>query len=138
MKNVKQMKKGILLIIVITSLLFNFCKKKGTNHKLDQGLIKYDIEYLDDSIQDFMVTFLPKKMVIRFKNNNTINKLEGLSGIINFSHIQNYKQKENITLVRILHNKYKYIEEIGKPSIFFSELPNIKIAETGETKEIAG
>ncbi len=132
------MKVRIFLIIVFTSISIYSCTEKKSNHRIKEGLIKYDIEYLDDSLQNFMSTFLPKKMTIKFKDNNTINKIESLSGIVSFSHIQNTKKGESITLVKIFNNKYKYIEKIGEPSIFYKNLPNINISRTGETKNIAG
>jgi len=132
------MKIRVFLIIIFTSIIIYSCKEKIANHKIHEGLIKYDIEYLDDSLQNFMANFLPTKMTIRFKNNNTINKIESLSGMLSFSQITDNKHNKNITLVKLFHNKYKYIEKIGDSSIFFKNLPNINIFNTEETKNIAG
>jgi hypothetical protein len=110
----------IFLLIFITS---NSCKEIQHKDRIKEGYIEYNIEYLDDSLDSFMVGLLPKKMTIKFKNNNTINKIEGFSGIVSFTHIQNYRDKKNITLVKVLNKKYKYVEKINEESLFFEQLP---------------
>jgi len=66
-------------------------------------------------------------MTVKFKNNNTINKIEGFSGIVSFTHIQNFRDRENITLVKVLNKKYKYVERLNDESLFFEKLPGMKI-----------
>ncbi|MCG8410467.1 MAG: hypothetical protein MI739_04185 [Bacteroidales bacterium] len=127
-----------LIILLIFILTVNSCKNEQPKDIINEGYIEYNIEYLDDSLDRFMVGLLPKKMIIRFKDNNTINKIEGFSGIISFTHIQNYNEQKNITLIRILNKKYKYIEEINDQSLFFEELPGMKIEFKDSVKQIYG
>lgn len=132
------MKYKFLLFLTLIIFLIQGCLEEDRGTKLAEGLISYDIEYMDDSIDRVMVRFLPKKMIVKFKNNNTVNKIESVSGIVSFTHIQNFKDKSNITLVKLMNRKYQYVEELDEPSLFFNTLPGIKIKETEETKEIAG
>lgn len=132
------MKIRLLAVIVLIFAIFNSCKKIQHKDRIREGFIEYKIEYLDDSLDSFMIGLLPKKMTIKFKNNNTINKIEGFSGIVSFTHIQNYKEKKNITLVKVLNKKYKYIENLSDESLFFEKLPGMKIELQDETKEICG
>ena len=118
--------------------MLSSCKKIEHKDRIKEGYIEYDIEYLDDSIDTFMKGLLPKKMTIKFKNNNTLNKIEGFSGIVSFTHIQNFKEKRNITLVKVLNKKYKYIEKINDKSLFFEELPGMKIEEQDTIIEVCG
>lgn len=122
--------------LVLTSI--NSCKEVQQKDRIKEGYIEYDIEYLDDSMDNFMIGLLPKKMTIKFKNNNTINKIEGFSGIVSFTHIQNYKEKKNITLVKVLNKKYKYIEKLNQESLFFEKLPGMQIEYIDSTTEICG
>lgn len=133
------MKIRLVLILFFLFTISFSCKKIQQNKdRIKEGYIEYNIEYLDNSMESFMVGLLPKKMTIKFKNNNTINKIEGFSGIVSFTHIQNYREKENITLVKILNKKYKYIEKLNSESLFFEQLPGMNIELTDSTKEICG
>ncbi|HAB50567.1 MAG: hypothetical protein A2W99_04210 [Bacteroidetes bacterium GWF2_33_16] len=126
-----------IIITLIIILLFS-CKKIEFKDRIKEGYIDYSIEYLDDTLDRFIVGLLPKKMTVKFKNNNTLNKIESLSGIVSFTHIQNSKEKKNITLVRVLNKKYKYSEVINSSSLFFEDVPEIKIEPLTEVKNIAG
>lgn len=132
------MKFKIFVVIALIISSLNSCKKIQHKDRIREGYIEYDIEYLDDSMDSFMKGLLPKKMTIKFKDNNTINKIEGFSGIVSFTHIQNFKEKRNITLVKVLNKKYKYIEEINDKSLFFEELPGMKIELQDTIVEICG
>ncbi|MBU8893477.1 MAG: hypothetical protein KOO66_11915 [Bacteroidales bacterium] len=126
----------IVIVLIFTSL--NSCKKIQHKDRIKEGYIEYDIEYLDDSLDNFMKGLLPKKLTIKFKNNNTINKIEGFSGIVSFTHIQNFREKKNITLVKVLNKKYKYIERNSDKSLFFEDLPGIKIELQDTSRIICG
>ena len=129
--------KAIITIVLVFTLLSS-CKKIQRKDRIKEGYIEYDIEYLDKSMDSFMKGLLPKKMTIKFKNNNTLNKIEGFSGIVSFTHIQNFREKKNITLVKVLNKKYKYVEKINSKSMFFEDLPNMQIELQDTVVEICG
>ena len=131
-----KIKSFIVIILVVT--LLNSCKEIQHKDRIKEGYIEYNIEYLDESMDSFMKGLLPKKMTIKFKNNNTMNKIEGFSGIVSFTHIQNFKEKRNITLVKVLNKKYMYIEKITEKSMFFEELPGMKIELQDTIAEVCG
>lgn len=127
-----------VFILIFGLTIISSCDKLQQKERIKEGFIEYNIEYLNDTLGSFMIGLLPKKMIIKFKDNNTLNKIEGFSGIVSFTHIQNYKEKENTTLVKVLNKKYKYIEKINDSSIFFEEFPGMKIILQDEEKEICG
>lgn len=131
-----KIKNPVIILLIFISL--NSCKQIQHKERIKEGYIEYDIEYLDNSMDSFMKGLLPKKMIIKFKNNNTINKIEGFSGIVSFTHIQNFRDKKNVTLVKVLNKKYKYIEKLNENSMFFEDLPGIKIELMDTTVEICG
>ena len=128
----------LLIVILLVFIALYSCEKKQQKDRIKEGYIEYDIDYLDESMDSFMKGLLPKKMVIKFKDNNTINKIEGFSGIVSFTHIQNYRERKNITLVKVLNKKYMYIEKINDKSLFFEDLPGLKIEEQDTIVEICG
>ncbi len=129
--------KTIIAIVLTFTLLYS-CKDVQHKDRIKEGYIEYDIEYLDKSLDSFMKGLLPKKMTIKFKNNNTLNKIEGFSGIVSFTHIQNFKEKKNITLVKVLNKRYKYIEKINAKSLFFEDIPNMQIELQDTIVELCG
>ncbi|MEA2105647.1 MAG: hypothetical protein U9P82_02845 [Bacteroidota bacterium] len=126
------------VILILSLIIISSCDKLQQKNRIKEGFIEYNIEYLNDTLDSFMIGLLPKKMIIKFKDNNTLNKIEGFLGIVSFTHIQNYKEKKNTTLVKVLNKKYKYVEKINDSSIFFEELPGMKITLQDEVKEICG
>lgn len=132
------MRISIFLSIALIFITLSSCNKIQQKDRIREGYIEYEIKYLDDSLDSFMKALLPKTMTIKFKNNNTLNKIEGFSGIVSFTHIQNFKEKRNITLVKVLNKKYKYIEKIDGESLFFEKLPGMIIEEQDTLVEICG
>jgi hypothetical protein len=133
------MKFRLPVVIFILSLtIISSCNKLQQKNRIKEGFIEYNIEYLNDTLNSFMIGLLPQKLIIKFKDNNTLNKIEGFLGIVSFTHIQNYKEKKNITLVKVLNKKYKYVEKNNDSSIFFEELPGMNITLQDEVKEICG
>lgn len=127
-----------IFTFILLCTAFYSCKELQKRDRIKEGYIEYNIEYLDDTLDSFMISLLPKKMVIKFKDNNTINKIEGFSGIVSFTHIQNFQDQKNTTLVKIIDKKYKYVEKFNDSSLFFEELPGMKIEYIDEEKEICG
>jgi len=132
------MRITIFLSIGLIFIALSSCNKIQQKDRIREGYIEYEIKYLDDSLDNFMKALLPKTMTIKFKNNNTLNKIEGFSGIVSFTHIQNFREKRNITLVKVLNKKYKYIERIDDESLFFEKLPGMIIEEQDTLVEICG
>ena len=59
------MRNRILIFTTLTLLTLASCKEIEHKDRIKEGFIEYDIEYLDDSMDNFMKGFLPKKMVIK-------------------------------------------------------------------------
>ena len=132
-------RSGHYLISILLILTLSQCKDTPfKSDKISEGYIEYDVQYLGDSIDTFIQSFLPDKMKIKFKDHNTQNKLKCMSGLFTITNIKKYKEETNITLVNFIDKKYKYIESNKDPSLFFQQRPNITIKHTDSTKQIAG
>ncbi|HSH51659.1 MAG TPA: hypothetical protein VK982_08035, partial [Bacteroidales bacterium] len=75
--------------LILSLIIISSCDKLQQKDRIKEGFIEYNIEYLNDTLNSFMIGLLPQKMIIKFKDNNTLNKIEGFSGIVSFTHIQN-------------------------------------------------
>jgi hypothetical protein len=127
------------LFVVILVASFSSCKRANDSaNVINEGYIEYGITYLEDTLDNFMLKFLPNKMVVKFKDHHTINKIQGLSGVVSFTQIQDLQEESGVTLVHLLNKRYIYTEPQGAPSLFYDPLPDIEIIPTGNTKEICG
>ena len=130
-----------LTFFTLILILFSFPQCKDTPFQSDhikEGYIEYDIEYLSDSMDTFIQSFLPDKMKVKFKDHNTRNQLKCMGGVFNLTNIKKYEEGTNITLVEFIDKKYKYSEDNDEPSLFFQERPEIVIQKTDSTKKISG
>jgi hypothetical protein len=124
-----------MAFVAITS-----CDRSVKKH-FCEGYIEYAIEY-DDSIAPpkFNANMRPDKMVIKFKNNNTINKIEGLSGAFSFAFIQNKQDETAYLLIKLLNKKLFYKEALTpeKYPFAFNEMPKLTIEETNRKEQLLG
>ena len=123
---------ALLLIVVSCS------REKNQTNRIDEGYIRYEIQYTGDSLGKFVKAFLPGEMKLFFKNHNTKNQLSDPTGMVAFTHIKHQAEGMQTTLVDIFNHKYKYIERLGEESIFFRSKSGIRVKKLDETKHIAG
>ena len=126
----------IFLFLLAITACTNFRSKKNFN----EGTIEYSIQ-LENSIKpSFNSSMIPNKIVVKFRNNNTSNKIEGLSGAVTLTYINNVEGKNCIVLVKLLNKKLFYEEPLisgGLPSTY-DGMPKIKIKKTNEVVDFMG
>ncbi|MDD2196335.1 MAG: hypothetical protein PHE03_00450 [Bacteroidales bacterium] len=121
---------GVLGVTLSTSS----CKSYKVDKEFSEGIIEYTIIYDEGQPFKHDPKLRPDKMVVKFKDNNTINKIEGLSGGFMFSMVQNYKENQVYTLIKILGKKIFLSESIndGRYPYAYTEMPSISIQKTDE------
>ena len=133
--------RNLCLILLIATLAIPIisCKKEQTQKSaVNEGFIEYRLEFQGDSLKQGIAQFLPKKMKLYFKDNNTRNTLSDLAGMVEFTHIKHHEKGTYTTLVDVFNNQYKYVEQNQGTSIFFRSRPDLKMEPTGDSIEIAG
>lgn len=107
----------ILLLILIGAGAFLYFYKGGELFKkilggknVSEGVIEYDITYPKLDPNNMMVSGLPNKAYLRFKNNNTVNDMSGMMGLISITYIA--KQDKSVAQTLTLINK-KYVSDIS-------------------------
>jgi len=128
---------ALSLAVLIASL--SSCQPSdNSENSIKEGYVEYSITYLDDTLDNFMLKFLPNKMIVKFKDYRTINKIQGLSGVVSFTQIQDLKKESSVTLVHLLNKRYLYNEPQDAPPLFYDRISDLSITPTGNTKEICG
>jgi GLPGLI family protein len=126
-----------LILPAIFLISFTGCKK-GTVSRERQGEIIYDIEYLHNGLKNFNTDMLPKKLTVRFKDNNTAMEINGFFGLFNICNVVNTDKKTNITYLNVLDKKFYYEGDYNEPAVGFGSIPRLKIRQGKQTKEICG
>lgn len=130
-----------LLLALGVLLMFESCSDTAVKKHFGEGYIEYAIEYDDSTIAPkFNPSMRPSKMVIKFKDNNTINKIEGLSGAFSFAFIQNKQQEKAYMLIKLLNKKLYYQEPLVDSTYPFAyhDMPRFCIEKTDRVEEVLG
>lgn len=123
-------------LIILVSVCCN--SKNRNTEEINEGIIKYQIEFFEDERSNPLIALLPSEMVLHFKNNNSRIKIDGYLGLFSFSYIADYQKSKNYTLLRILDKTYNYEVDFGKLAFGYEEMQNIKITKTEESIDILG
>jgi len=124
------------LFLLTISGCTNFRSKKDFN----EGAIEYAILFEENTQPGFNSSLLPNKLTVKFRDNNTSNNIEGLSGAFNLTYINNVEDKNCLILVKLLNKKLYYEEPLingGLPSTY-AGMPKITIKETNDIVRFQG
>ena len=125
------------LVALIFLISVTGCKK-GSVSREKQGEIIYDIDYLANGLKNFNTDMLPKKLTVRFKDNNTAMEISGFFGLFNICNVINTGKKTNITYLNVLDKKFYYEGDFNEPAVGFGTIPKLTIRKGNQTKEICG
>ena len=132
-----KIKGGHILILLSGILLLTACQKSSVIQN-QQGEIIYNITYLQNELEKFTTDLLPKKLTIKFKNNNVEMEIDGFFGLFNISNVVNTKKKSNITYLSVLDKKFYYQGEFNEPAVGFGSIAQLNIKPGNNVKEICG
>jgi len=132
----------LLIFSVIAGfiVLFNACDDvQGLfNDNFDEGFIEYDIVYLQDERENPLISLLPTTMQFKFKDNVSVQRIEGWMSIFIMSGIADRNNNKSLAMLKIMNEKYVYETTMSGPTFGFDEMKGFKLNETDCTKVIAG
>lgn len=130
----------LILLIAGASLLISSCDSvnKMFSDKINEGFIEYDIEYLQDERENPLISLLPTTMEFKFRDNCSVQKIEGWMSIFAMSGIADRKNDKSFAMLKIMNEKYVYETSMKGPSFGFDEMTGFKIVYTDCTAVIAG
>lgn len=130
----------ISTILSLLLLLISGCSDSGNKKKFNEGTIEYLVEYGGDNPSKTNLNLLPNKFTIKFRDNNTSNRIEGLSGNVNLTFIKNIEADNLIILVNIWNKKLYYQDTLSKEKLpnAYAGMPEISIEKTSETVTYKG
>lgn len=127
--------KNILYIISFTIILsFIGCGSEPTGKS--EGIITFKVSYPKMDRKNFMLDFMPKKMVLKFKDNKYKTSLAAGMGMFKMDLIINSDNEEFSQMVKLIDKKYTLTLKGDEISKSIAKLPTYKLEYTGETKVI--
>ena len=132
------LKKLIYILVFFSySLLYISCGG-DTSTTQEEGQIEYKVSYPKMDKNNFMLDFMPRKMVMKFKDDVYSTNLSAGMGMFKSSFICDQNNNQFIQQVKLINKKYALLlDEKGiKESI--SKNPTFSIEHTTEIKNILG
>lgn len=99
--------RGVTCMILIVIVLS--CDKKESDGIYNQGRLEYRITYLNAAEDNYDPSFLPKKMVLEFNQDYSINRIDGFMGFFKLGNITYFKNRKVKTHLKVLDQNYTFI-----------------------------
>lgn len=134
------MRQNLFFLLIVSSCFFySACGLTGTDgDKIDEGLIKFNIEYLDDEKENPVISLLPTEMTLKFKKSSTVAKINGFFGVFSMSYITDATKNINLTLLKIMDKKYMYEIDTSGQAVGYEQMVGLQVQKTQNTKMVAG
>ncbi len=124
---------GLLLIVVILS-----CSKNENKGLYDKGRLEYRITYLNAVEDNYDPSFLPKKMILEFNEEYSINRIDGFMGFFKLGNITYFKNKKVKTHLKVLDQNYTFTGGRNEMMCCFDCMEGMTITEDTVISTLAG
>ncbi len=122
------------IIIIIISISLLSCG--GSDTGKSEGIIEYEVSYPKMDKKNFMLDFMPKKMILKFKDNKYKTSLTAGMGMFKTNFVINPDENEISQMVKLINKKYILTLKDDEIVNSIDNLPAFHIEQTGETKNI--
>lgn len=123
-----------LFILIIG--LFSSCKLKFDERGISEGIMQYNITYLEDEKNNPLISLLPVHLDMYFKEDNVLLTVEGWMGVFKSQFLKIADDNKAFTSLKVLNKKFYY--ECNEPSDFMgiTDYKGLEIKFTDKTKKI--
>lgn len=132
------MRYPLTILSLLSLILASSCGNAGNKNRITSGRIDYKITYLNHDLNNKTMELLPKKMKLFFNERQAANHIEGFMGFYKLNAITDFHARKCSTILKVLDKNYLFRGKRDEQMCCFDSMKDMKIKETGETKEIAG
>ncbi|MBN1598285.1 MAG: hypothetical protein JW894_08320 [Bacteroidales bacterium] len=129
--------KNILLLILLVGILSS-CSKIDNNGIYDQGRLEYKITYLNADEDNYDPSFLPKKMILEFNQDYSINLIDGFMGFFKLGNMTTFSSRKVKTHLKVLDKNYSFLGGRNEMMCCFDCMEGIQFDKDTATLNIAG
>ncbi len=129
-----------LNLILFIAISFISCSESRNKKDFNEGTIEYGIQVEGGDKAKISSFSIPSKFVVKFKDNNTSNHIEGMSGSVNLTFIKNIDDQTFIVLVNLWSKKLFYQDSLLKKNLpeTYPGMELLSIKKTDEIVEFNG
>lgn len=128
----------VVLALFIISL-FTECRSSTEKNQMSEGVIEYDIHYVNNSGRNFPIQLLPKVMYFTFNRNFAEYSIEDRVGLFAIKIITDLKSHQHLTLIKVFDKKCVYKDNGKETPVFFKPDIHYKFTKTTpDTLRIGG
>ena len=98
-----------VFILFSVIILLVSCGEKRNEGIYDQGRLEYKIKYLNAEEDNYDPSFLPKKMVLEFNQDFSINNIDGFMGFFKLGNMTSFRSHKVKTYLKVLDKSYAFI-----------------------------
>ena len=131
-------KQSIAFISVAVLITLISCKRTSSSGNIKQGIVEFEISYINTSGKNIPVQLLPKTMYLKFNQEHATYTIEDRLGLFSISNIIDFERHSHNTLVKVFDKKYIYRGTQTESSILFASSEPYIVNETNDTIRIAG
>lgn len=129
-----------LLLLIYTAFItvLYSCKNINISGGKNEGVIEYDIKYLQSDKENPLISLLPTTLVYKYKDDKIMQKIEGWMGVFHLAGIVRSNENYKAGYMKILGEKYVFETTIDGVSFGFDPYKKMVLKPTDSVKIIAG
>ncbi len=127
----------ILMFCILFSCIIS-CKENNHKGIYRQGRLEYKIVYLNAQQANYDPSFLPKKMLLEFNQDYSINLIDGFMGLFKLGNITYFKNRKVKTHLKVLDKNYAFSGKRNEMMCCFDCLAGMVLKEDTATTVIGG
>lgn len=132
----KPVSKKVLHTIIASVFILALFGCGGKSSDKSQGIIMYKVTYPKMDKSNFMMDFMPDKMIMKFKDGKYMTSLSAGMGMFNSQFIVDKENDQFSQAVKLINKKYKLTLQGEAITKSMEKIPAHNIELTGETKKI--
>ncbi|HDR89558.1 MAG TPA: hypothetical protein ENN63_08045 [Bacteroidetes bacterium] len=128
----------IILTVFFFPFLLESCGRLLPGDKIREGIVEYEIAYLENMTDNILTDHMPSKMTMKFRKHVSRNEIQGFFGFFELINISDLQKASNTTMLKVLDKKYYYMGTPHEQPCCFDTMEGMVVEFTEETKDICG
>lgn len=131
---------NFIIYLLLPFVIFTSCHNYKATKPFGEGTIVYSMNFTSNQSSSINTKILPNRLTIKFRNNNTTSKIDGMSGNVNLTYINNVDEQKCTILVNLWNKRLCYQDTLSNLNIpnAYSGMQDIIIEKTNEVVRFKG